>query len=172
MMKRRKEDPTKTTLFLVPALGFPNKGLKDNGFINGYSFMKGKVHKDCIFLLFQVPDQSRFGIFLEDNKERFVDEMDFEGDHTVLTCPFPTKFITDQRLFWKGSYSKFSRGYKELFDKKDNSVALSIIRRDRELIELLEEELQVILPEGSEVSAIPKEDYETLDMDKVLELIK
>jgi len=161
-----KRSPNKTTLFLVPTLGFLIKELKSLGFINGYSYMEDRSHKDCIYLLFDVKDQVRLGEFVEKNREKIIDEIDYENNYTVLVCPFPVKFIPDKDKFWKGSYSKFSKNYRELLNEneRDYKFQISVIQRSDIIREGVEKRIGSLLPYNSEVASVPEESWETLDI--------
>lgn len=161
---KSKTTPTKTTLFLVPVLGFSLKELRSAGFINGYCFMEGKPHKDCIYMLFLATNQVKLGELIERYKDSIIDEIDFEKDYTVLVCPFPVKFIRDKEKFWQGSFSKFSQGVKELYKGPEYKLQVAVINKNNDMREAIEERLGTRLPPDSEVSSIPDTKLETLDI--------
>lgn len=157
------EKKTKTALFLLPAMGFNEKKLKNLGFINAFSYDSIRKHADCLYLLFLTEEQSDLGLFIEENKDKIADEIDYEKGYTVLVCPFPVKYIRDKEMFWAGKYSKFSKDFKALFKK--NTPEMDVIIRDRGLRNQIEEILGQQLPEDSELASIPDKDKETLNIE-------
>lgn len=164
---RLLSDPTKTSLFLVPVLGFRLHKMKESGFINGYSFIKDPDIKnmlDCLYLLFKPVNQARLGELIEDNVEKIINELDYAGGYTVLVCPFPVKYINDKNLFWEGKYSKLSSNFRSNFNNIDHKHALAIMNKNKKLKEGLEERIGMLLPHDSEISSSPIESNETLDI--------
>lgn len=161
---------TKTTLFLLPALKLEYKVLKTLGFINAFSFVKGKSYKDCISVLFNPDEQTELGEFIDENKDRIIDEIDFGKGYTLVVFTYPVKYIRDKELFWKGKYSQFSSEYKSLFKAATTKFQMQVIKRDEALREFVEKTVGQELPEDSEVISIPEEIYETIDLkDKYFE---
>lgn len=161
-----KEKLTKSALFLMPALGFEEKKLRKIGFVNAFSISKDRKDEDCIFLLFLTEEQQDLGQFITENQSKIIEEIDYEGGYTVLVCPFPVRYIRDKQLFWEGKYSKFSNEFRNFFRGPDTKLQLSIINKSPDLRELLETQLDVVLPKDSEVGGIPNREQETLDISK------
>lgn len=166
MIIKSATDPTKTTTFLVPVLGFQMKELKDCGFINGYSFIKEERGlKDCIYMLFKPITQFKLGELIDKHKEKIISEIDYDKGYTVIVCPFPVKYINDKNLFWQGKYSYLSSGYKSNLNIIDNKLALSVIKRDKDLKMVVEERIGMTLPEDSEIASKPDILQETLNIE-------
>tara|TARA_R110002012_G_scaffold316281_1_gene531045 strand:+ start:655 stop:1194 length:540 start_codon:yes stop_codon:yes gene_type:complete len=136
-------------------------------------------YNNHIFLLYKYTGNPRF-IEYEDyleNTKIFVAKYDPDRHHVMFVFEVPKKYQDIYNKFLKGKYSEFSEDYKLLifeFHKitDPNHKVAKVLYRHPDIREELEERLNTILPENSEVSSIPDLNIEIYtDEMKVVELL-
>lgn len=115
-----------------------------------------------IYLLYKYAGNPRF-IEYEDYLEHtnlFVAKYDPDKYHVMFIFKVPEQYQDVYDLFKKGKYSQFPEDYKVLIFKfhsitNENHKVAKVLYRHPDLKEELEDRLDIILPEGSEVSSVP-----------------
>lgn len=179
-----------TSIFIVPTLKIEEgrRGvLKNIGFINGYVEDKHKdiQYEDSVYLLFKPENIDNFREFLSEEYERtksIIDDYDYEDGYVVVVYKLNSKFKKDFSLVKEGKYSRTSLEFQELFPKlitvgKGNSrrdemsLAWRVFEKTEDMIDFWEEKLGVAFNKEMEVWSGFFIENETLDMDKIKELI-
>ena len=120
-----------------------------------------------IFLLYKFTGNPRFMEY-EDYLEHvklFAAKYDPDKHHVMFIFDVPKKYQNIYDLFKKGKYSEFPEEYKLLIFKfhgitnPEHKVA-KVLYKHPDIREELEDRLQVVLPENSEVSSVPNLDIE------------
>lgn len=162
---------TKTTMFLVPALGFTPAKLKTLGFVDAYlmDINREKTYKDALYLLFKPSERHSFELFIEENKDKILDDYDYDEGYIVVVFQFPIRFIANYDTFLQGKYSKFTSDYKELFRRPSGNTATDedsawlIINKHPDMRKKVEEAIGQLLPLDSEIASVPSSTVESLD---------
>lgn len=173
--------PTKTSSFLLPALGLDLNLLYSFGFLNSYisdSKMSYGDDKKLIYLLFKCPENpeslQEFEEFcsLLREQDNYIDEYDPEEGKVMVVMKVLDKWSKVYDQFIIGKYSNFPKEYVHQFFRPKVYVGLSelykepvwkdsvnwkILHRCDTLKHDLEKRLDVSLPQGAEVFSRPNE---------------
>jgi hypothetical protein len=150
--------PTKTGLFLLPALGKSATQLKvDSYFVSAqldhtheyicitYRFTGTQTYKE--FEKYMMTDPL------------CVSHLEHGKYHVVYIFKIPLQFKEDVLSFVEGKYSKFSKALKGRIQKfhgrEDSIPMLDVISRNKDLKKQMEKYLGVELPENSELASKP-----------------
>lgn len=110
---------TTTTLFLLPVMGFEDKVLANNGFLNSYIGDVDMPPEDCaLFCLFQPIDTSAFNMWMDTFEDVILYDYDYDDGYVVVVLKFPEAYKTDFKLVTEGKYSKTSREFQLKFPDK------------------------------------------------------
>lgn len=185
-MSRR---PTISTIFIVPTLNIDKNKLRNCGFLNAFETDTNKEehYGDCVYLLFKPSNLDVFKEFLDEEYEEtrksgLVDDYDYEEGYVVLVYKLPKKWTRDFNLIKLGKYSQTSDEFKSIFPEKvevilnghkqiQDSLQHRIFNKDEDLKKHWEEKLDVRFKEDFEVWQIYIPEKETLDINKIKELV-
>lgn len=146
------------------------------------SYLRDKDREDLLtnvlFVLFKPDDWPEFETFVEQQEQTkdFLEEYDYEGGYVVLVYRIPFSLKRDFEKFKEGKYSEFSASTKNLFKKMipdgrmgklQKSLQWEIFEKEPDLREQLEDDLDVVLPDDSEVWSIPSTIKETLNINQI-----
>ena len=178
---------TSTSIFIVPTLKIDRNKLRDNNFINAYirDIKKEVQYENAAYLLFKPEDFEDFNDFVDGEYDRtpnIIDDYDYDGGFIVLVYTLNPKYMEDFNLIKKGRYSKTSEEFQELFPKvikviknglhKDEvSLQHRIFNKSEDLKEYWESKIAIDFNNEMEVWEGFDEKHETLDIDKIRELI-
>jgi|SRR5690606_5586341 len=181
------QNTTISTIFLLPTLKISREGLQNNGFINAYCIDKRRdiQYDNSLYLLFKPKNLSKFKDFLDNEYTRtvnIIDDYDYENDFVVLVYTLDDIWKDDIDLVKKGKYSKLSNEFKEQFPKtvtivngrtfkEEISLQWRIFSKDPKLREYWENKINVSFTDDLEVWDGWHEDKETLDIEKIKELV-
>tara|TARA_R110000737_G_scaffold210037_2_gene227817 strand:+ start:141 stop:881 length:741 start_codon:yes stop_codon:yes gene_type:complete len=162
-------EKTKTSLFLLPMLGGERKLLfYDSLFIN--AFIGTHKKKDCIKLLYRnslKKSFKEFAIVLQRLK-LFITLEAPSPSHVLFTFKIPKKYQKDFNKFKLGKYSKMDDVYKLQildFHRFDIDGTMGqILFKSKERRQELEEQLDVELPQDSELYSIMNEKEEKFNL--------
>ena len=156
-------------MFLLPMLGGTRKVLfYDTLFINAFIDKRNNV--DCITLLYRKSTTKLFKEFvaLLQTVKAFIEIEEPSPNHFLFVFKIPRGYKRDFEAFKQGKYSKMRDKYKlEILDfhRMDITGKLGqILFKSKERREELEQRLDAILPEGSELYSIMDEKEETLNL--------
>lgn len=158
---------TKTNIFLLPALGGNRKLLFYESLLVN-SFLNYEDYKDHLILLYRFSSELEFLKFEQAVKKfrTFVASYDPDKYHVVFVLRIPPKYSKVLKLFKEGKYSKFPESYKQkILDFHDFDIegqTAQILYKSEERKALLEKELNVEIPDNSELYDIPDLEEETL----------
>lgn len=157
-----------SNIFLVPLLKISRKALKSNGFVDSYMYNRASEvqYPNVIHMLYKPNDMVSFNEFLEDNREKIIDEMDYE-DHVLVTYNLPDKLESDYALIKSGSYSKVSEEFRSQISACRRTLQNLIFNKDPSLKKWWEEELDEKLDEDQEVWSILNEEDETFKIESI-----
>jgi len=189
MAEETKELNKKTisTIFLVPPLRINRDDLKRNNFINAFVSDKNKEvnYTDCCLLLFKPDKPEVFKDFVDGEYERtlsIIDDYDY-GKFTVLVYTLNDYFKKDFELIKQGKYSKCSDEFKEQFPKvikvmssnglfkEEVTLQYRIFNKTEDLQKYWEDKIGVNFKDEYEVWSKFSLEEETLDIEKLKELI-
>lgn len=174
---------TITSIFIVPMFKFDREVLKENGFINGYTYdaERDVQYENVTYLLFKPDNLDKFRAFLDEQYEKrkdIVDDYDYEDGFVVVVVGLDKRYKKDISLIMEGKYSETSEKFQNLFPKTIK-VIKSGIRKDEvslqhrifdkaiELRVYWENRIGDTLPEDVEVWPGFDLFTETLDLDKI-----
>lgn len=176
-----------TSIFMVPTLKVPKDALRSNGFINAYikDDRREDHYDDSIYLLFKPENLDKFREFLDNEYERtksVIEDYDYEDGFVVVVYQLNDKYKKDFNLVKQGKYSKTCADFKKLFprtvtvnNKEEVSLQYRIFNKTKDLIAFWEEklgiDLQEFLGEDHEVWDGFDEEKETLNLDKIKEIL-
>jgi len=152
----------KSYTYLLPMLSTKIDVVKQN-LVNAYIGADDySGYDNHIFLLYRYVGNPRF-IEYEDYLENtisFVAKYDPDKFHVMFIFDVPEKYQEDYKRFRMGKYSKFSNEYKILIFKfhkiiDENHKVAKVLYRHPDLRDEIEERLDTILPEESELSSVP-----------------
>lgn len=182
-MSEYRIEMTVTNLFLVPPLGIGRERLRLQNLIDAYIKDAGSdlEYTDVVYLLFKPDDMELFQEFVEEERQRtdlLIDEYDYAGGFIVLVYKTHPEDKEDIELIFKGQYSKISQRYKKKIPavvkqvirglhKDSISLQYEIIAKSQNVKDWWKKELDIDIPEGSEVWSIPDLEKETLYIDKI-----
>lgn len=182
-MSEYRIEMTVTNLFLVPPLGIGRERLRLQNLIDAYIKDAGSDldYTDVVYLLFKPDDMELFQEFVEEERQRndlLIDEYDYAGGFIVLVYKTHPEDKEDIELIFKGQYSKISQRYKKKIPavvkqvirglhKDSISLQYEIIAKSQNVKDWWKKELDIDIPEGSEVWSIPDLEKETLYIDKI-----
>jgi len=182
-MSEYRIEMTVTNLFLVPPLGIGRERLRLQNLIDAYIKDAGSdlEYTDVVYLLFKPDDMELFQEFVEEERQRtdlLIDEYDYAGGFIVLVYKTHPEDREDIELIFKGQYSKISQRYKKKIPavvkqvirglhKDSISLQYEIIAKSQNVRDWWKKELDIDIPEGSEVWSIPDLEKETLYIDKI-----
>lgn len=139
-----------------------------------YSNVNDQLEKKFIIQLNRKnEDQELLRKYLQNIKKSSIfDRLKNSGNHYFIYFNIPDEILKDYQNFIKGKFSKFKASNKIYILKffKDNvSLEFStkvnqIFSKSKQKKEELEKELEVVLPEDSELSSIPDTLSETLKL--------
>ncbi len=179
-----------SAIFLVKlVMGETLDKLGDNDISEGYrlvnTYLKDRNREDfktdTLLLLFKPDNWAEFDMFLEkqESHKNFIEEYDYDKGYVVLAYKIPLILKKDFLKFKDGKYSEFSKGSKQEFNRmipsgifgggKVKSLQWEIFEKEQDLKEQLENDLDVQLPEGSEVWSVPNLQNEILNIDLIYE---
>ena len=150
---------TKSSIFILPMLG-GNKNLFfwDRLFVN--AFIETPEEKDCIALLYRWSSDPLF-IKFEKALSKFKDfrkKYDPIPYYVLFVFNIPKNHKRNYKLFKNGKYSKLSKAYKisilDFHDLEISSEVGQILFQDPKRKKILEEKLDVILEDNSELLSI------------------
>lgn len=160
---------TKTSLFLFPMLGGERKLLfYDSLFIN--AFIEKRKKNDCILLLYKNSKRKAFVEFtsLLHRITTFIAVETPSPKHLLFVFKVPQGYKKDFENFKLGKYSEFRDSYKLQildFHRFDIDGKMGqILFKSKERREQLEAELDVKLPEDSELYSIMNEEEEKFNL--------
>lgn len=151
----------KTTLFMLPAIGFREEKtslrlLKYYGFINCYISHRQSLTQcqDCLTLVFNPTNDTlaRFKEFYAVYRTypNFVEDYCIDFNLIAVVFKIPYKWRPAFEEFKKSKYSRMSREYSDLFKQIDMSTGRTkssdeyfIIRKDKDYKKKLEESLSM-----------------------------
>jgi len=179
---------TVTSIFMVPTLGCPKDVLLSNGFINGYinDAQRDIEYKDSVFLLFQPQNLSRFKSFLDGEYERtkhIIEDYNLDEGFVVVVYKLDPLYKSDFDLIRKGQYSKTSPAFQKLFSKikkvkidglsrDEISLQYRVFNKTQDLILYWEEKFGIAFDKDQELWTGFVEEDETLNSNKLREIIK
>lgn len=182
-MSEYRIEMTVTNLFLVPPLSIGRERLRLQNLIDAYIKDAGSdlEYTDVVYLLFKPDDMELFQEFVEEERQRtdlLIDEYDYAGGFIVLVYKTHPEDKEDIELIFKGQYSKISQRYKKKIPavvkqvirglhKDSISLQYEIIAKSQNVKDWWKKELDIDIPEGSEVWSIPDLEKETLYIDKI-----
>jgi hypothetical protein len=160
--------PTKSSLFILPMLG-GNRTLLfyDSLLVN--TFIETNEDEDCIALLYRKSTKKVFKEFCELLLKTKSFKRTYEPTkyHVIFIFNIPYKQKFNYKIFKKGQYSKFKDEYKLKildFHRWDIDGPMGqILFKSSERKKQLEERLDAILPEGSELYSIMNKKEETFN---------
>lgn len=177
---------TVTSIFMVPTLGIDKEDLKNNNFLNAYikDGRKEVQYNDCIYLLFQPTDMTKFRFFLDKEYERtvhIIDDYDYEDGFVVVVYRLDSTLKRDFELIRMGKYSLTSSNFQAKFPKivkimkgslhrDEVSLQYRIFNKTEDLVQFWEDKLGVSFDEDQEVWHGFFEEEETMYLDKIKEL--
>ena len=150
---------TKSSIFILPMLG-GNKNLFfwDRLFVN--AFIETPEEKDCIALLYRWSSDPLF-IKFEKALSKFKDfrkKYDPNPYYVLFVFNIPKNYKRNYKLFKNGKYSKLSKAYKisilDFHDLEISSEVGQILFQDPKRKKVLEEKLDAILEDNSELLSI------------------
>lgn len=178
---------TITSIFIVPTLKIDKNQLKDNNFINAYikDLTREEQYEDAAYLLFKPKDLELFKDFVDaeyDRTESIIDDYDHDGGLVVLVYTLDPDFKHDFEFVKHGHYSRTSKEFQKLFPKvikvikngmyKDEiSLQHRVFNKSEDLKNYWEDRFGQSLSDDMEVWEGFDEKNETLDIDKIKELI-
>lgn len=104
-----------TTMFIVPLLKFNKAELIDSyGFKSAYieDSYKEEQYERAIYMVFKPKFINKFNDFVEEERDRIIDEYDYPGGYIVLVYQWDEKWKKDIELILKGKFSKTSKAFK------------------------------------------------------------
>mgnify|MGYP003654522964 CR=1 FL=1 len=158
---------TKTNIFLLPVLG-GNRRLLFYESLLVNSFINYNDYEDHLILLYRFSSELNFLKFEQAVKKfrTFVASYDPDKYHVVFVLRIPPKYSKVLNLFKEGKYSEFPEAYKQkILDFHDFDIegqTAQILYKSEERRNLLEKELNVRIPDDSELYDIPDLKEETL----------
>jgi|SRR6476620_8313888 len=181
-------ESTISRIFLVPTLKINSEDLniEKHGFLNAYQFIKGE-EPDLgeVYLLFKPYNKEKFNEFLDGEywkSDRLIDDYDISEGFIVLIYKLDEKFKDDFDLIRQGKYSKTSEKFQSLFPrikkimknglyKDELSLQYRIFTKAQDLREYWSERIGQEFKPDMEVWSTFEIEKETLDIDKIKELI-
>ena len=173
---------------MVPTLRFPENVLVNNGFINGYikDAERDIEYKDSIYLLFQPKNLDQFRDFLENEYERtkqIIEDYDLDKGFVVVIYKLDPIYKVDFDLIRDSKYSKTSITFQNMFPKviklkksdyvrEEVSLQYRIFNRTQDLINYWEERIGMPLEKNQEAWPGYSEEAETLNFNKIKEIIE
>lgn len=184
-------DKTISTIFVVPTLKIGADDLKQNEFINGYSWdLKKEVnYEDSIYLLFKPKNLDRFKHFLDHEYQKgdasmspLIEDYDYPGGFIVLVYNIDLRYKRDFELVKQGKYSKTSKDFQDIFKrtvivvengypKEKTSLQWKIFNKSDDMKSYWEEKIAIDFKDDMEVWQIWEDEKEILDIDKIRELL-
>lgn len=157
-----------SNIFLVPLLKISRKVLRSNGFIDSYLYNKASEveYPNVLHMLYKPTDMVSFNEFVEDNRDKIVDEMDYE-DHVLITYSLPDKLENDYALIKNGSYSKVSEEFRSQISTSRRTLQSLIFNKDPSLKKWWEEELDEKFDDEQEVWSVLNEEDETFKIENI-----
>jgi len=165
-------DYTRTSLFILPMLDKQEEDFP--GFINTY--VRDVNHPTLQEHIFVVCDKDKVPTLRIYKHPQLVEIYNVK-EYKVYVHKVPEKYLSDYYLFLSGSYSKFSKDYKDcickfypkyVFDPKRNIVRkfinYAIIYPDKKHRNVIEASLDVKLDENAEIYSSPDIAEETFDV--------
>lgn len=178
---------TISTIFIVPTFKIDRDKLHINGFLNGYlkDAHREIQYEDCCHLLFKPRNMDRFKEFVDDEYERsldIIDDYDYEGGFVTLVYTMNPKFKEDFELIKQGRYSKTSQEFQAIFPKvvkvikkgiprEETSLQYQIFNKSDSLREYWESRIAIDFKDEAEVWNGFSIEKETLDINKIKELL-
>lgn len=176
---------------MIPTLKIPREHLKENGFINGYikDGAREVQYENSVYVLFKPENLDKFREFLDKEYERtksIIEDYDYEDGYVVVVYQLNDKYKKDFKLIREGKYSKTSKSFQNEFPKlvkivregdikEAMSLQTRVFMRTDDLVEYWEEKLginlKMTLGEDYELWDIFDETKETLEIDKIKELL-
>jgi hypothetical protein len=170
---------------MVPTLKIPKESLKDNGFMNGYSYEAHReVHyENCVYLLFKPKNLDKFREFLDSEYERtknVIEDYDYPDGYVVIVYKLDENFKDDFKLIRKGKYSRTSVAFQNLFPKivkiikgglhrDEISLQYRVFNRTQDLVDFWERKFDIEFTDDMEVWDGFFVTNETLDIEKIRE---
>ena len=178
-----KLQKTITSIFIVPTLSINRDKLNDNGFVNGY-IKDGEreiQYDNCIYLLFQPKDLTKFKMFLDEEYERtksIIDDYDYPDGYVVVVYKLNKKLEDDIELIKQSKYSQTSPSFQQIFPKiikvtkngfrKDEvSLQYRIFNKTEDLKEYWKDKLGIELTDDLEFWQGFFEENEILKLNKI-----
>jgi|SRR6478609_3608934 len=178
---------TISSIFMVPTLKIGKEKLRVNGFVNGY-FKDGKQevpYEDSCYLLFKPNRMEMFNQFLNEEYARtknLIDDYDHEGGFVVLVYSLNSRYKHDFDLIRMGRYSETSQEFQDQFEKvtkivkgssikEETTLQWRIFNKSEDLKKYWEDRIAVHLKDDSEVWGGWQDEKETLDIERIKELI-
>lgn len=175
----------KSKTYLLPLLSelveFDKK--YHNNIINTYIYDDLGKYENCFFILhkfsFRNPEYTIYENKLINN-ELYVDLIDINND-VLYIFKFPEDYLYEYNKYKEGKYSEFKNDAKELILNffgevyKFNMNAVNflikvkqILFKDKKLKKIIEDKLNVILPDNAELSSIMNKEEETFNISKYI----
>lgn len=166
-------EKTITSIFIIPTLSINRESLNEHNFINGYlgDVDNELYHElDVVFLLFKPKDKLKFNEFLERERERtkaLIDDYNHGSKYVILVYCLDEHYKEDIKLIKQSRYSETSKEFQSIFPKKvrdfNNSVTKKmapsiqhmIFRKDKELSDYWEKELETFLISSNDLEVWP-----------------
>jgi hypothetical protein len=150
--------PTKTGLFLLPALGKSKDYLKMNSYyVNAYL---DHTH-EFICIMYRFTGTQTYKEFEKSisTDPLCVSHLEHGKYHVVYIFKIPLQFKEDVLSFVEGKYSKFSKALKgriqKFYGREDSKPMIDVINRSKDLKKKLEDYLELPLPVNSELASRP-----------------
>ena len=176
--------PTITNLFFVFTTGVNREALNENNFINAYieDNSLSVQYPDCIYLLFQPKNKSKFRKFLDDERDRtsaLIEDYDYAKGYTVVVYALDMKWWKDFEIIKTGKYSQTSKEFQAIVPKvtkvkvnglyrDELAIQYKIIKKTPDLINHWEEKFNIKFEDDYEVWDGWKIENEILDINKFI----
>ena len=161
---------TKSSTFIMPMLGGNRKLFFWNRlFIN--CFIKADAEDNCIALLYRWSSDPLFIKFEKalSKFRNFRKSYDPSPDYVMFIFDIPKKYEKDYQNFMFGKYSKFSKLYKinilDFHELEVDGEVGQILFKSPKRKSMMENKLDVILDEDSELLSIMEENKETFNFE-------
>jgi len=157
-----KQMLNKSYTYILPMLSTKLDVVKQN-LVNAYvGADEYSGYDNHIFLLYRYVGNPRF-IEYEDYLEHtvlFKAKYDPDKYHVMFIFDVPETYQQEYDFFKQGKYSKFSQEYKILIFKfhqilDENHKVAKVLYKHPDLREDIEDRLNTVLPENSELSSVP-----------------
>jgi len=158
-------DWTKTTLFMLPALGEPahTLGIRVGGnfLVNSFIGIKGRKLGNYVYLLLKIKTEIAWESFMQRLRVRpcYVSHEEVDIGYTLVKLRIPEEFEADRIKFLNGEYSELSPKLKHLIKKFTNAnienPITKILNKSHLLRWEMEENLGINIPKTNELCSPP-----------------